>query len=192
MTQFKFFNRLNFEYQLKIYDLVAASMQTNIAHLKSKQNSTDLSLEETHDLAVYEQSWAILLESTFLQMYAELEASLYQECEPKLIKKNASLSRFETALNEQGYHLDNAHWQAMLNISKIRNCLLHGNGRIDNDRYGVDTKDTIHALNVDANTNLIELINVNAHGEGSAKITIKAPFLHYCLIKIQQFIDAQK
>lgn len=192
MNQFKFFKIINFKYQLKIYDLVATSIQTNIAHLESKKNINELTPDETHDLASYKQSLDILIESTFLQIYAMLEESLYHECEQKLIKKNASIARFETALKERGYRIDNKHWQTILNISKIRNCLLHGNGKLDSDRYGVDTKDTIHALNAEANTRLIEIINLNGHGEETAKIKIKEQFLHYCFIKIQNFIDSQK
>ncbi|EHL31025.1 hypothetical protein [Legionella drancourtii] len=192
MNQFKFFKLINFEYQLKIYDLVATSIQTTSAHLESKKNINELTPDETHDLVSYKQSLDILIESTFLQIYATLEESLYHECEQKLIKKNASITRFETALKELGYRIDNKHWQTILNISKIRNCLLHGNGRLDNDRYGIDTKDTIQSLNADANTLLIEIINLNGHGEGTAKIKIKEQFLHYCFIKIQKFIDSQK
>lgn len=133
-----------------------------------------------------------MIESTFLQIYAELEETLYHECEKQLIKKNASISRFETALNEQGYSIDSEPWKGLLNISKIRNCLLHANGRIDIDKYGVDTKETINAINSDANTLLIEILNLKGHREGTAKIKIKEYFLHYCFIKIQNFIYSQK
>ena len=192
MNQFKFLKIFSFEYQLKIYDLVAQSIQKDISHLESKKNINIINMDETRNLEFYKQSLDILIESTFLQIYAELEETLYHECKKQLIKKNASISRFETALNEQGYCIDSEPWKALLNISKIRNCLLHANGRIDIDRYGADTKDTINVLNSDADTLLIEILNLKGHREGTAKIKIKEYFLRYCFIKIQNFIYSQK
>ncbi|KTD66938.1 hypothetical protein Lste_3144 [Legionella steelei] len=192
MDQFKFLTIFNFEYQLKIYDLVSESIKKDISHLESKNNINKLDMDEIRNLAFYKQSLDILIESTFLQIYAELEESLYHQCEKQLIKKNASISRFETALNEQGYCIDSEHWKALLNISKIRNCLLHANGRIDIDRYGIDTKETIKTLNGDASTILIEIVNLKGHKEDTAKIKIKESFLEYCVIKIQSFINPQK
>jgi hypothetical protein len=176
MNQFKFFNLINFEYPLKIYESLATSMQTNTALLATKQNIHDLNLD-------------ILIASTFLQMYAQLEESLYCECAPQLIKKNASISRFATALTELGYCIDNAHWHTLVNFSKIRNCLLHGNGRLDNDRYGVDTTETIHALNHAANAELIAIIH---SAEGSAQLKIKEKCLYYYLSTLKNFLAAQK
>ncbi|VEB32286.1 Uncharacterised protein [Legionella sainthelensi] len=60
-------------------------------------------MDEIRNLVFYKQSLDILIESTFLQIYAELEEALCLECEKQLIKKKASISRFETALTEQGY-----------------------------------------------------------------------------------------
>lgn len=192
MDQFKFLTIFNFEYLLKIYALVAQSIQKDISHFESKKNINKLNMDESRNLAFYKQSLDILIESTFLQIYAELEKALYHECEKQLIKKNASISRFETALNEQGYLIDSEHWKTLLNISKIRNCLLHANGRIDIDRYGIDTTETIKTLNSDANTTLIEILNLKGHREGTAKIKIKELFLDYCVIKINNFINSQK
>jgi hypothetical protein len=192
MTQFKFLKIINFEYQLKTYEVIAASIQKDISLLESKRNINELTINETHSLELYQQNLNILIESTFLQIYSKLEECLYHECVPQLIKKKASISRFEMALNEQGYTVDNEHWKILLNISKIRNCLLHGNGRLDSDQYGIDNKETITSLKCDANTSLIELIHLNEHKEESSKIKINPTFLHYCFIKIKNFIDSQK
>ncbi len=132
---------------------------------------------------------SILIESTFLQIYANLEESLYYECEHQLIKKKASLSRFEIPLAELGYSIDNEHWHALINLSKIRNCLLHGNGRIDSDHYGLDTREIINTINSDAGIDLIDII-ASPLQKDSFTIRIKAPFLHYCLTKIKGFIGA--
>ncbi|AWN73522.1 hypothetical protein LEAN103870_14960 [Legionella anisa] len=192
MKQFKFLKTIHFKYQLKLYKLMTASIQQEIAHLESKKKINELTMDETHALEFYEQSIQTLVESTFLQIYAKLEEALYYECTQLLIKKNASISRFELALSELGYIIDNTHWNMLVNISKIRNCLLHGNGRLDSDRYGVDTKETINALNSDANTLLIEVIPLKDHKEGISKIKLNEPFLRYCFIEIKDFIHSQK
>ncbi|MCL9683953.1 hypothetical protein [Legionella maioricensis] len=192
MTQFKFLKIKNFEYQLKTYNQVASSIQKDVSHLESKKNINILTADEARDLEFYTRSLAILIESTFLQLYAELEEALYDECEKQSIKKNASISRFETALQKQGNNIDNEHWNTLLHISKIRNCLLHGNGRLDGDRYGMDTTDTINSLNSDASTALIEIINLQGHREGISKIKLNEKFLNYCFIKIKNFIGSQE
>lgn len=192
MNQFKFLTIDNFEYQLKTYELVSTSIQNDIAHIESNKAINKLTSDEANLLKLYQQNWDILIESTFLQLYAKLEEALYHECAHQLIKKKASISRFETPLSEQGYSLSNEHWKVLINISKIRNCLLHGNGRIDSDQYGLDTKETMNRINFDANTALIEIIDLSTHRENTSKIKIKAPFLKYCVEKIKDFIEDQK
>lgn len=192
MSQFKFLKTIHFEYQLKLYELVAASIQKERAALESKKNINELTIDEMHALEFYKQSLQTLVESTFLQIYAKLEEALYYECAPLLIKKNASISRFEPILSEQGCTIDSKHWKMLVNISKIRNCLLHGNGRLDPDRYGVDTKETIHSLNLDANIPVIEIIHLKDHKEEISKMKLNEAFLHYCFTKIEDFIQSQK
>ncbi|KTD72597.1 hypothetical protein [Legionella tucsonensis] len=192
MNQFKFLKTIHFEYQLKLYELLTTFIEKEIAHFESKKNINELTIDEMHTLEFYNLSLETLVESTFLQIYAKLEEALYYECETLLIKKNASILRFEPALNQQGYTIDSKHWKMLVNISKIRNCLIHGNGRLDSDQYGVDTKETIHYLNSDANIPLIEIIHLRDHKEGISKIKLNKPFLHYCFIEIKSFIHSQK
>ena len=165
MNQFTLLNKTNFDCYLQLYASLAE---------KLPKPSLDL-----------------LIESTFLQIYAMLEASLYAECGELSIKKKASLARFEHALKEQGFNVDNEHWHTLLSISKIRNCLLHGNGRLDHDQYGQDTTETINLLNSDANSSLIEISSA-AHPQGSSKINIQFSFLPYCCDIIKKFITIQK
>ena len=100
-------------------------------------------------------------------------------------KKNASIIRFEPALKEQGFNLNNEAWDKLVEIAKIRNCLIHGNGRIDQDKYGEDTKATITSLNRNAKTQLVEFIDSKTLIEGSFKI--KAEFLVYFVNQIKIF-----
>ncbi|QMT59422.1 MULTISPECIES: hypothetical protein [unclassified Legionella] len=186
MNQFKFLKIIN--YQLNTYELIAASIQNDIRHLQSKLISQQLSKDEANALELSQECLNLLIESTFLQMYSQLEAGLYLECRAYSIKKKASISRFEMALRELGYDVGGVYWSALLDISKIRNCLLHGNGRLDSDRYGIDTQETLHLLNSATHTSLLELIN---HQEGASKIKINETFLHYCFTQIKNFIKSQ-
>jgi hypothetical protein len=173
MPSFKFLTLVNFEYQLKLFDSNATSVKKDNATLTGDQM---LRL-------------SILTESTFLQMYAQLEAFLYQECEKQCIKKNASISRFESTLNEQGYNTNNEQWNMLIHLSKIRNCLLHGNGRLDTDRYGEDTRNTINCIN--SNETHIGILNLTGPREGTAKIKLLESFPGYCFVKIKEFIKSQ-
>lgn len=161
MPSFNYLTPINFEDQLKLFNVIKASIKPE--HV------------------------SILIESTFLQMYAQLEGSLYQECEKHVIKKNASIARFENALNELGYVTNTQHWEYLIHLSKIRNCLLHGNGRLDNDKYGEDTRNTIHCINLDANEILIEIVHLPGQ---LTKIKLLENFPNYCFTKIYNFIHA--
>lgn len=163
---FKFLKLNHFNSLLKMYE------QVNTVYLDNNSEST-----------------AILIESTFLQLYSQLEEALYFECEQHFIKKNASIIRFETALQEQGYNTNNEFWDRLLELAKIRNCLIHGNGRIDNDKYGEDTRNTINSLNADAKNQLVEIIE-NAQNT-SSKIKIKPELLTYFVNTIKEFCSFQ-
>ena len=180
MNQTNTLKPTNFGYLLKLYELSAHFIKAELLSLETK---TTLTPDEINSLAFYTQAQDRLIESTFLQWYSELEAWLYWSCKNQVIKKNACISRFEKALIEEGFNLDNEAWQALVHSSKIRNCLLHGNGRLDNDRYGLDTRKTIEALN--SNTLLIETIPL----EDGAKIKIKEPLLEYYIMKTKQFLS---
>jgi len=163
---FKFLKLNHFNSLLKMYE------QVNAVYLDNNSENT-----------------GILIESTFLQLCSQLEEALYYECEQHFIKKNASIIRFEAALQEQGYNTNNKFWDRVLKLAKIRNCLIHGNGRIDNDKYGEDTVNTINSLNADAKTQLVEIIE-NAHN-ASSKIKIKPELLTYFVNTIQEFCSFQ-
>ena len=156
--KFKFLDLTRFDYLLTMYNLINSQ---------------------------FPEPTQILIESTFFQIYATLEEVLYGECKQQIIKKNASIIRFEPALKEQGFNLNNEAWDKLVEIAKIRNCLIHGNGRIDQDKYGEDTKATITSLNRNAKTQLVEFIDSKTLIEGSFKI--KAEFLVYFVNQIKIF-----
>ncbi|WP_419421468.1 hypothetical protein ACNVED_16195 (plasmid) [Legionella sp. D16C41] len=77
----------NFDYY-GIYELVKKSIIFDILKLKNKSKIKKLSIAERNKKGFYEQSLAILIESTFLQLDAQLEEALYHKCEKKkLINK---------------------------------------------------------------------------------------------------------
>lgn len=176
MSEFKYLHLINFEHYLKLYELVSNSIQQ------------ELSKQEPSAQKPYNQGLKTLIETTFLQMYALLEESLYLECKQHVLKKNASIVRFEPALKAQGFNTENDSWTALLHVSKIRNCLLHGNGRLDNDRYGEDTRNTIFYLNEVAKKLLIKITEL----EETSKLRLHENLLYYYPILIKNFIDAQK
>lgn len=143
--------------------------------------------EEIARLDVQNQPANILVDSIFLYMYSQLEHFLYQECQTQLVKKKANLSRFEEPLNQLGFSLDNKPWQTLLHSSKIRNCLLHGNGRIDDDQYGKDTLATINILNEQAKSELIGLKKKT----NNTTLAINKEFLFYFMGQIKDFIALQ-
>ncbi len=117
-----------------IYEQVKSSISKSITELNEQ---TTLSIDNKCKRSFYEQSLDILIESTFLQLYAELEETLYHECLKNEIQNGSSIKRFEIALNNQNYDVSkkNILWINLILFSKVRNCLLHANGRLDIDKY---------------------------------------------------------
>jgi hypothetical protein len=140
------------------------------------------------DATLFKLSSKSLVETTFLQIYATLEESLYDQCKQYVIKKNASIIRFASALTDQGYNLENEYWSELVNLSKIRNCLLHGNGRLDNDKYGIDTRTIITRLNSAAKKTLIEIMDL----QETSKLQLNLSVLDYFATTIKLFISTQK
>jgi len=73
--------------------------------------------------------------NTFLMMYSYLEEWLYvawKSYAPNVEMKNnkGSISRFRYIVKQLGVDLSSSYWQVLMDAEKIRNCLLHANGRI--------------------------------------------------------------
>jgi hypothetical protein len=77
----------------------------------------------------------ILHINTFLMMYSYLEEWLYicrktYAPEIALLNGKGSLKRFKNVIKELGLDLSSKLWQDLANAEKIRDCLLHANGRL--------------------------------------------------------------
>lgn len=169
---------------LTVHELIAEKIQAELTELQSQNAPT---AKEPSAVAFYKYSQVQLVTSTFFLMYGMLEDALYLECDGYNIKKNASILRFETALKDQGYDVTNQWWNTLLDLAKIRNCLLHGNGRLDTDRYGIETKNVINALNCHSSALLIEVIDV----QGTTRIKLNNALLRYFYNAVVQFINVQ-
>lgn len=191
MDIFKGFTIFSFEYILRIYYLITDSINKDISLCQKRKESEILTSDEIQNFNFYQQSLYILTESTFLQMYAQLEETLYHESEKKLIGEKSSILRFEKALKNRGYDINCDFWKALINISKIRNCLLHSNGRLDIDRQREDTIKNIKLINNDAKSEVLQIIDFKHHKPGTSKIIIQEGFLEYCFIIIKNFINSQ-
>lgn len=161
---------------LKLYGLIASTLRNE--SLTTPPNE----LSQLH--------LNLLIESTFLQMYATLEEALILECNNALVPKKASISRFEKALAERGYLTDSKPWLLLIEVSKIRNCILHGNGLVTADQYGELTKAAILGLNTHAQTSLIEV--KTQLFTSFSKVTLNESFLTFYFDLIRNFINAQK
>jgi hypothetical protein len=73
--------------------------------------------------------------NTFLMMYSYLEEWLYVDWKAyapnvERDKENGSIGRFKNIVKKLGVDLSSSCWQVLMEAEKIRNCLLHANGRI--------------------------------------------------------------
>ena len=73
--------------------------------------------------------------NTFLMMYSYLEEWLYVDWKAyapnvELDKENGSIGRFKNIVKQLGVDVSSNCWQVLMEAKKIRNCLLHANGRI--------------------------------------------------------------
>ncbi len=107
--------------------------------------SNDLNADDFEDFSLYHQSTNILIQSSFLQLYAE-ETLYHESCKENINKHLSNITRFKEALAKMDYDTSGYYWKMLENISKIRNCLLHSNGRLDIGRNRSETESAI-ALN---------------------------------------------
>ena len=73
--------------------------------------------------------------NTFLMMFSFLEEWLYVDWKAyapnvELENKKGSIGRFRNIVKQLGVDLSSNYWQVLIEAEKIRNCLLHANGRI--------------------------------------------------------------
>jgi hypothetical protein len=117
-----------------------------------------------------------LLNAAFLQMYAEIEEQLYHSCEKTMITNENSIIRFKAGVIKLGYDLScNAQWEILLNSSKIRNCLLHANGRLDISSDRDNILKAIQSINKKQNE-CLKIISINKNLK-TKKLIITDEFL---------------
>ncbi|KTD45507.1 hypothetical protein Lrub_2304 [Legionella rubrilucens] len=70
-----------------------------------------------------------LTDNVFLMMYSHVEEWLFIHADSDT-DTGGSLERFERSLVMKGLNTSSSEWQSLLRAEKIRNCLLHANGRL--------------------------------------------------------------
>lgn len=73
--------------------------------------------------------------NTFLMMHSYLEEWLYVVWKAyapnvELDNEKGSIGRFKNIVKQLGVDLSSNYWQVLMDAEKLRNCLLHANGRI--------------------------------------------------------------
>ncbi|OJX91012.1 MAG: hypothetical protein BGO90_05400 [Legionella sp. 40-6] len=186
----KHLTTFNFNYHLMIYEQVKSSILKSIAELNEK---TNLSIDDKCKCSFYEQSLNILIESTFLQLYAELEETLYHECLKNEIQSGSGIKRFERALSNQNYDTSqkNLLWVNLIFFSKVRNCLLHANGRLDIDKYPDEVRLAIKELNQNVSSEIIKIRHLKGHKEGTDKLNLTEDVLFVFGLICRNFIFSQ-
>jgi len=96
----------------------------------------------------------MLLANTFLMMYSFLEEFMYHVWNRfsngvSIEQKKGSIKRFKNVFKQSlGIDLGkDADWQFIVHCEKIRDCLLHANGRIDLFKDGSDIRKIIASSN---------------------------------------------
>lgn len=191
MDPFKELMVFNFDYILRIHHLIVHAIDKEKSLYLKKVYSKELDANGHQDFMFYHQSTNILIQSTFLQLYSELEETLYHESGKETIGQSSSIRRFEKALTKQGYDTSGNSWTVLVNIAKIRNCLLHSNGRLDIDRCRKDTESAIEIINNSAGHKVLEIIKLKGHKLGTDKIILLESFLEYYSFIIKRFINLQ-
>lgn len=187
----KHLTTFNFSYHLMIYEQVKSSILNSILEIDRQPN---LSIDEKCKRANYAQSLDILIESTFLQLYAELEETLYHECQKEDIDGGSGIKRFGKALAKQHYDtsVQNPYWLNLTRTSLIRNCLLHANGRLDLAKNAAHLKSTIRELNQSVSSEVILIQPLEGHRTGTEKLKLSEDFLFIFGLTCRSFIFSQK
>ena len=119
--------------------------------------------------------------NTFLMMYSFLEEFLYlllKGMDEQQRLGRGSLQRFKRVFKTSlGMHLKtDADWQFLITCAKLRNCLLHTNGRIDLSKIKAELERIVQTSN--------GLIECNLH-----RITLTDKFIEKMNTVLQRLID---
>lgn len=191
MDPFKSVIFYNFDSILRCYWLITKVIEKETTLYLKKIYSKGLNSDEFESYSLYHQGKDILIQSTFLQLYAMLEETLYHESCKETIGKLSSITRFKEALAKQGYDTSGYFWNLLEQISQIRNCLLHSNGRLDIDRNRIKTEKAIKELNISENEQVIKNIVIKQHKTGTINVLIQESFLDYFSFIIKSFINSK-
>jgi hypothetical protein len=141
---FKWASNVNLGYIVRFHEFIMGELkrkETELANAISgfegdRKTEVDLRIERDLFASTYRYH---MVNNTFLMLYSHLEEWLYHiwKTYGRTVdlngKKRGSVSRFSPVL-QHVLNIDlssDRNWQFVVEAEKIRNCLLHANGRID-------------------------------------------------------------
>jgi hypothetical protein len=141
----KFFGwgmRINLEWIVQFHNECNRLMGNRVFEINQELescNDTDREFELIYEKRIYGTTFdRMLLVNTFLMMYSFLEEFMYHIWKrfsngASLDQKKGSITRFRNVF-KKSFGMDlakDSDWQFIVCCEKIRDCLLHANGRID-------------------------------------------------------------
>jgi hypothetical protein len=122
----------NLNWLIEFHNYVRGLFKDQLHGLEKYENNDLEYIQLKNALYDYDRT---LHTNTFLMMYSYLEEWLYHGWKAyapniKLINGEGSISRFKNVLKQLGVDLSSKHWQTLMEVEEIRNCLLHANGRL--------------------------------------------------------------
>jgi hypothetical protein len=159
---FNWASNINIGYIISFHEFIISELRRKERELDQaiasyegdQKGKVDLLVERDLYVSTYKQH---LMSNTFLLLYSHLEEWLFHIGKRyansiKLSNKNrGSISRF-TPVVQYALRLDvsqDEKWQFLLQAEKIRNCLLHANGRIDLSRDSQELRRLLSKSNTD-------------------------------------------
>ena len=131
----------NLQLIIKFHNEQHQMMKNQVSRINRKLNSCN-DTAERKQLIIAKDTYintfdGLLNINTFLMMYSHLEEFLYHVWksfgkEQDVNKNSGSLKRFKPIIeNVMKLHLNQDHeWELLCDYEKIRNCILHANGRV--------------------------------------------------------------
>lgn len=145
--------------------------------------STDL-IAQTENLKHIKHSFKVLNISTFLQLYISFEEIVIQECEDEGVEiEEFCLDKCKKKLTALHYNVSGENWENITYIAKIRNCMVHTNGRLDLSSKK-NLTDVVDNINKKANDSLIDTVNSKI----SKHIILTEDFLNFVNKNFQAFL----
>ncbi|MFC3908280.1 hypothetical protein ACFORL_04225 [Legionella dresdenensis] len=118
---------------VKFHNVTKALIEQEVKRLsllaQVEEDPKELELQEKIFQSALHNYNEYLTDNVFLMMYSHVEEWLFIHADSDT-DHGGALERFERSLVMKGLNTSSSEWQSLLKAEKIRNCLLHANGRL--------------------------------------------------------------